>query len=375
MHLIYKRLLSKQIGPFTLRPKPMKSSLLFGALLLSTVFSFSNKEEPLLNQIQVIGSHNSYKKLIDPKLFKMLQRADSVNMTKIDYSHVSLSEQLNLGISALEIDVYADAKGGKYAHPKGLDWAPGQQPYDTAGVMKQPGFKAFHIQDIDFRSNCPTFKLCLQELKKWSAAHPRHNPVFVTMNAKDEPINRPGFTVPEAFTPAVFDALDQEIAQYLGPELLITPDQVRGKYATLEEAVLHKNWPTLKAAKGKFIFVLDERGPKQIAYQQGHPSLKGRLLFTDSEPGTPEAAIRIMNDVKRDLAAIKMLVGKGYIIRTRADSDTREARNNDRSSFEAAMRSGAQIISTDYYRKSTQFKSDYVISFADGKYFRLNPLF
>jgi hypothetical protein len=39
------------------------------------------------------------------------------------------------------------------------------------------------------------------------------------------------------------------------------------------------------------------------------------------------------------------------------------------------MHSGAQIISTDYYKKSGHFKSDYVISFEGGKYFRMNPLF
>jgi len=82
-----------------------------------------------------------------------------------------------------------------------------------------------------------------------------------------------------------------------------------------------------------------------------------------------------MNDAKKDKSLIKSLVKKGYIIRTRADSDTEEARNNDKSSFTAALQSDAQIISTDYYRKSTHFKSDYVIRFDDNKYFRLNPLF
>ena len=110
-------------------------------------------------------------------------------------------------------------------------------------------------------------------------------------------------------------------------------------------------------------------------YAEGHPSLKGRLLFADAEPGTAEAAIHIMNDAKRDQQAIKALVKKGYIIRTRSDSDTQEARTNDKSSFLAAENSGAQIITTDYYLKSTHFVSDYVISFHGGTYFRLNPVF
>jgi hypothetical protein len=277
-----------------------------------------------------------------------------------------------MGLLDLEIDVYADSAGGKYAHPKGLDWALGQATYDES-VMKQPGFKVFHIQDIDFRSNCPTFRQCLQELKKWSDDHPRHNPVFITMNAKDE-IEKPGLTVPEKFTTAVFDQLDAEIAKYLGKDYLITPDIVRGEYANLEQAVLAGNWPLLQTARGKFIFILDEHDAKLTAYTEGHPSLKGRLLFADAEPGTPEAAIHIMNDAKKDQQAITALVKKGYIIRTRSDSDTKEARANDKSSFIAAEKSGAQIITTDYYIKSTHFPSNYVIAFNGGIYFRLNPV-
>ena len=334
-----------------------------------------NNDNVRINRIQVIGSHNSYKNAIDPRLFKFLEKSDSVAMGAIDYSHIPLTEQLNTGLLDLEIDVYADSAGAKYAHPRGLDWVPGQADYDVEGVMKQPGFKVFHIQDIDFRSSCPTFRQCLQELKKWSDEHPNHNPVFITMNAKDEAMERPGFTIPEKFTTDVFDKLDKEIADYLGAGYLITPDEVRGKYPTLELAVLANNWPTLKAAAGKFIFILDENGPKKNVYITGHPSLKGRLLFADAEPGTPEAAIHIMNNAKRDQQAINTLVKKGYIIRTRSDSDTKEARENDKSSFIAAENSGAQIITTDYYRKSTHFKSDYVISFEDGTYFRLNPVF
>ena len=346
------------------------------AALLSTVLlaGFTKAPEPLLNQIQVIGSHNSYKQAIDPKLFKMLQKVDSAGMSKIDYEHLSLTEQLNKGLLALEIDVYADTQGGKYAHPKGLDLAPGQPPYDAAGLMKEPGFKVLHIQDLDYRSNAPTFKLALQELRKWSAAHPAHHPVFITMNAKSEALSRPGFTVPEPFTPAVFDALDKEILDNLGADKIITPDQVRGQYATLESAVLHRNWPTLRTAQGKFIFVLDEVGEKRATYIQGHPSLQGRVLFADAEPGTPEAAIHILNNAKQEQAAIRALVAKGYIIRTRADSDTQEARRNDESSFAAAEQSGAQIISTDYYVPSTHFPSPYTVSFAGGTYFRPNPV-
>ncbi|MGG9962105.1 phosphatidylinositol-specific phospholipase C1-like protein [Ferruginibacter sp. SUN106] len=339
--------------------------------LFSLQYVCSQTDNLHLNQLQVIGSHNSYKKAIDPALFTMLSKMDSVSMSKIDYSHVPLTEQLNLGLCNLEIDVYADTAGGKYAHPKGLDWVTGQPAYDTAGVMKQPGFKVFHIPEIDFRSNCLTFRLCLEELQRWSAAHKNHNPVFITMNAKDDEMKRPGFTAPEKFTPEIYDALDKEITTYLGKEKLITPDEVRGKYNTLSEAVIAGNWPALKNARGKFIFILDETGDKIKMYVQNHPSLKGRIFFANAAPGTPEAAILIRNNPKD--TTITSLVQQGYIVRTRADADTKMARENDRSDFEAACKSGAQIITTDYYYKSTHFKSDYSISFDNNTYFRINP--
>ncbi len=338
----------------------------------SYITSESELDNLRLNEIQVIGSHNSYKQSIDPALFAYLSKTDSAALSTIDYSHISLSQQLDLGLLDLEIDIYADPKGGKYSHPRGLEMVKGQPPFDPEGVMKEPGFKVFHIPDIDFRSNCLTFKMCLQELKSWSEKHPGHYPVFITMNAKDEGLKREGAAVPQKFTSSTFDSLDNEITTYLGKEKLITPEMVKGKYPTLESAVLHHNWPLIKNVKGKFLFVLDETGDKLTTYIKGHPSLKGRILFTNSKPRTPEAAFMIMNDAKKD--SIQSMVKKGYIVRTRADSDTRESRSNYKSTFEAACKSGAQIITTDYYQKSTHFKSDYIISFAGNKYIRVDPV-
>lgn len=343
-------------------------------LLTTSAFFLNNELDNLkLNEIQVIGSHNSYKQSIDPALFSYLSKRDSAAMSTIDYSHISLSQQLDLGLLDLEIDIYADPKGGKYSHPLGLQLVKGQPAFDADSVMKEPGFKVFHIPDIDFRSNCLTFKSCLQELKAWSEKHPDHYPVFVTMNAKDEGIKREGFTVPQKFTPSTFDSLDQEIITYLGKENVITPDMVKGEYPTLENAVLHHNWPVVKNVKGKFLFVLDETGDKIATYIKGHPSLKERMLFTNSSEHTPEAAIMILNNAKTD--SIQSMVKKGYIVRTRADADTREARKNDKSTFDAACKSGAQIITTDYYQKSTHFNSDYIISFAGNTYLRADPVF
>jgi hypothetical protein len=350
----------------------MKLILSAAILLLLAGPHDSGFDDLPINRVQVIGSHNSYKQAIDSALFARFKAKRPEDAMGLEYSHVSLGEQLDLGLRNLEIDVYADEKGGKYAHPKGLDWeaASNPPPYDPTGEMKQPGFKVFHIQDLDFRSNCPTFAGCLRQLKAWSDEHRDHYPIYITMNAKDEEMRSPGFTIPEKFTPEVFDRLDKEILDNLGRDYLITPDDIKGTYSTLESAVLAGHWPTMQAARGKFFFILDESGEHRDAYILNHPSLKGRVLFTDSPAGTPEAAFMIINDSKKEEAYIREMVKKGYMVRTRADSDTREARANDKSSFVAACNSGAQIITTDYYYKSKFFPSDYSVRFDDGKYIR-----
>ena len=348
--------------------------ILFTFLITAIVTYNSNaqSDDLKINQLQVIGSHNSYRQAIETDLYNLIQAKDTSRSLKgLQYTHIGITEQLNKGLRNLEIDVYADTKGGKYAHPKGLDIAKSEEAYDPKGLMQKPGFKVFHMPDIDFRTSCYTFEICLQELKKWSDANPDHIPVFITLEPKDGDANFFG-TKPEDFTPELFDALDKVIRKELGNDKLITPDMVRGKYKTLEEAVLHDNWPTLKKAKGKFLFILDNNGVKRDLYALNHPSLKGRAVFINAEPGKPEAAAMFRNNAED--AEITNLVKKGYIIRTRADSDTKEARANNYSHFNAAKTSGAQIITTDYYLPSTFFNSPYQIKFDDGSYVRVNPV-
>jgi len=324
-----------------------------------------------INQLQVIGSHNSYKTAIEPELYKMIYAKDSA-IAGVQYEHIAITDQLNMGLRNLEIDIYADSKGGKYAHPKGLELVKPEKAYDPNGEMNKPGFKIIHMVDVDFRSSVLTFEACLQMLKKWSDSHPGHIPVFITLEPKDGYTNSFG-TTPEAFTPQLFDETDAVIRKNLGTEKLITPDMVRGNYNTLEEAVLKGNWPTLKTAKGKFFFLLDDSKSKMKMYVEGHPSLKGRVAFVNAQPGTPEAAAMFRNESNKD-KDIADLVKKGYIVRTRADLNTVQARKNDYSLFELAKKSGAQIITTDYYQPSKLFPSTYQIKFDDGKYVRLNPV-
>ncbi len=321
-----------------------------------------------MNQIQVLGSHNSYHTGVDPALFTFLRSKYGARMDGLEYSHLPIERQLEMGLRALEIDVVYDPKGGLYAHPAGLQIEKENNlegpPYDPQGLMLKPGFKVIHVPDIDFRSNVYTLQQELALLKAWSNAHPNHLPIPITMNAKDDGLKQPGFVEPLKFDKAAFDAWDAELLQGLGREKLITPDDVRGAYPTLEAAVLAHAWPKLSQARGKFFFVLDETGKKLETYVEDHPSLKGRVMFVNQTEGHAEAAFRIVNDPKQDWAYIQYLVRSGYYVRTRADADTVEARQADYSRLRMALISGAQVVSTDYYVPDARFAGGYVVKFA-----------
>jgi Phosphoinositide phospholipase C, Ca2+-dependent len=336
-------------------------------------------DEPLrLNQIQVIGSHNSYKQAIDTALVALVKQRTGNALDDLDYAHPTLTDQLNLGLRSLELDVYNDPQGGRYASPLGLQWlrnsGTDSPPYDPEGLMQAAGFKVLHIPDLDFRSHNLTLASALAELRGWSADHPRHLPIVVTMNLKDGRAPIPGGVEAAEWDADALDELDVALEIGLGDQRLLTPDDVRGDRATLEEAILERGWPILDTTRGKFLFVLDEDGVKQRLYIAGHGSLRGRVMFTTSPPGQPEAAVQIINDPLTDHERIRQCVAKGYLVRTRADSGTHEARAGDYARFEAAKSSGAQVISTDYYLADWRLRASYRVRFENSQCVRINPV-
>lgn len=346
--------------------------LFWMAIAGSTLFAADRAaDEARMNQIQVLGTHNSYKKAIDPSLLSVLRESMGERIKGLEYSHEPYAAQLDAGMRALEIDVVYDPEGGRYATPLGLKMVteknlPAGPAYDPDGEMKKPGFKVIHVPDLDFRSHTYTFRESLRQLKHWSDAHPQHLPIVVTMNAKAESIDKPEFVKLLPFDAKAFDSWDAEIREIFPKSKLIVPDDVRGGYETLEKAVLAHAWPKLGQARGKFLFVLDETGEKLETYVSGHPSLKGRVMFVNAVEGKPEAAFRIVNEPKEKLEYIQYLVRSGYLVRTRADADTREARSGDYSRWQSALASGAQVISTDYYRADPELKTGYHVVLPGG---------
>jgi len=317
-----------------------------------------------LNELQVVGTHNSYKRAIPSAELAVIQKHSTEDAIELDYGHRPLAEQLDMGMRALELDVVYDPEGGRYAHPMLPEFASQRGATETydAAAMAGPGFKVLHVPDVDVRSQCATLLLCLRQIRAWSDAHPGHVPILITMNAKQGNADLPGGVAPLPFDAKAFDALDGEIRSGLGADKLITPDLVRGSHKTLRGAVLAGGWPSLAVARGKFFFALDE-GPAVVGvYMRGHASLEGLAMFVNSvSVDAPHAAYFTLNDPIGEAKRIRAAVKAGFVVRTRADAGTHEARINDTSRRDAAFASGAQYVSTDYPEPRADFGPYYVV--------------
>ena len=312
-----------------------------------------------LNQVQVLGSHNSYHAEPYPKVLAALKGVNAATAAGLDYGHRPLAQQFALGVRQLELDVWSDPKGGKYAHPT----VPGSlhiPPPDPA-VMNKPGFKIIHEANIDTNSTCLTLVLCLDAVKTWSDANPGHVPIMIDIEMKDATV-----------TPATFDALDAEIRSVLSANELITPDDVRGSDPSLGDAIRTKGWPTLGTVRGRVMFMLDNENFGAIELQ-GHPSLKGRVVFTSTSPGKDDSAVSKLNDPIADAAKIKAALAANMLVRTRADADTVQARSNDTRDRQAALTGGAQFVSTDYEVPDPRF-GPYTVKIPGGTPARCNPV-
>ena len=100
----------------------------------------------------------------------------------------------------------------------------------------------------------------------------------------------------------------------------------------------------------------------------GYSSLKLPL-----DHGHDRAAILVMNNPLGAIDEIKERATEGFLVRTRADADTVEARSADDTRMRAAFASGAHFISTDYYVPDERLESDYRVRFPEGGYARQSP--
>jgi hypothetical protein len=291
-----------------------------------------------MNQVQVIGTHNSYHQRPSDVTIGQVKHfhSDAQSWT---YEHAPLDVQLDRGVRSFELDLHN---------------------------MPQ-GIEVFHVPFGDTETSCRRFTDCLHVVRDWSDAHPGHLPISFLLEIKDEPAIvalSPAMPVDAA----TLDQIDADVRSVFVPDRLITPDDVRGDVPTLSEAVRTKGWPRLDDARDKVFVILHETGKNRDLYTAGRPSLEGRPMFVRSDEGRPDAATMVLDNPND--AAIPRLVREGYLIRTRADGGLRHS--EDRK--QAAIESGAQIVSTDFPPGEADTASGYVLDFPEGMPFRANPV-
>lgn len=291
-------------------------------------------DELRMNQLQVIGTHNSYH--VREKPIK------SGRASEWNYSHAPLDVQLDRGVRSFELD---------------LHWRNGE-------------FFVFHVPILDEGSTCRTLADALATVRKWSEAHPNHVPISFLFELKKE---GPGLDKRIKHVDAAgLDELDEVLKAGFAAGRIITPDAVRGESETLREAVTTRGWPTLDIVRGKVLFILHDEGAQRDLYGQGHPSLRGRVMFVRSNENRDDGATLVL-DNPRD-SDIPRLAKAGYFIRTRADSGLSTTTPGQPARRDAAFASGAHILSTDYPPGQPDAATGYVVEFENQAPARINPV-
>lgn len=302
-----------------------------------------------LNQVRLVGTAESYHLRPASGILSLVRMGGSAKDAQaLDFAEAPLAQQLDHDARSLQFDIAYDPQGGLFKDPAGASMA--MELIDPAyqAAMAAPGFKVIHVLDVDYNSSCLTLADCLKQVAAWSRAHPRHLPIAIALHADDTRTPMPGATKPLTFDAAALDALDGEIRAAFKPNELLTPDQVQGPAPSLRQAVMTEGWPRLGAVRGKVMFVLQADVAKAALYQGGRKNLEGRAMFVTAPEDSPIASVLAIDDPIKDQARIAAAVKAGFLVMTRADDGTVEARANDVARRNAAFASGAQIIATDF---------------------------
>lgn len=303
-----------------------------------------------INYFQSIGSHNSYRKRTYTPIYNLFALATTVipnewvsdaidPAIQWDYDHDPLPMQMNrYQVRSLELDLYNDPEGGLFATRLGNALV-GEEINANIAALHEPGVKVMHIAHLDYMTHHYTLRHCLETIRTWSDNNPGHFPLFVLLELKDQvfPFDIPGLLYPFNDDNAYLVA--EEILNVMPREKLITPADLR-THATLEESIQANGWPTLAESRGKIFFItLSGDGIADVTFGSN-----------GSTTNHAEHVFKVANDPVGLADRIRDFVDQGFMVRTRADAGTIEARTGDVTARDAAFASGAQLISTDYYR-------------------------
>lgn len=298
-----------------------------------------------LNEIAILGTHNSYQRLATAETRFAMNIVDTITLKKFglntfDFEMDTLTEQLEMGIRNVEIDIETLDKNNKIE------------------------FKVTHNSLIDNASSAYDFEKALQEIKMWSDNNPEHIPVIIIVEPKSFVIEINGM---KKFSLEYAKELDKIVENTLGDSVLTPKDMLRD-YKSFKEMRENDDWISLKEARGKILVLLHDCDVTE-SYIALDESIKTQKMFPmlryDDRNETYTSFI-LENDAWRAAERkAENIDESNLIVRTRADvypeySDER---------YEVIETCGSQIITTDFPEKVNE-NEEHVYSF-EGKKVKL----
>ena len=279
-----------------------------------------------LHHVQVKGTHNSYH--LEPEA----PVHDSHR-----YSHLALNDQLeSQGVRAFELD---------------LHYSDSESP-----------ILVLHLGLVDEETTCPTFVGCLEIIRGWSNDNPQHLPIMVWMEMKTVI----GDVKQEALT-----LVETRISSVFRDSQLLKPNDVKGEYTSIREALSTEGWPTLGEIRGRVTFILLSSDHTD-AYLELYPNGEGGLLFPKASVpqfNEPWAAITAFSDPK-SLDGITYALENTILIASNicgADMSDEDCETN----LQAGLDNGVMMLKDDFPAKvSTR---DYWLDIPGGNPARCNP--
>ncbi|HAX83192.1 MAG TPA: hypothetical protein DCY15_01445 [Ruminococcaceae bacterium] len=293
------------------------------------------------NEVSFLGTHNSYQKECVPARQKLFQDASTVTFglvkaEKATFSADYLTDQLNLGIRSVELDVETVVTDGKIS------------------------FVCSHAPVLDMPTHCYDFALALKEIKLWSDANPNHLPVTIIIEPKKVFIPDKNM---HYFTCGYANELGEQAKAIFG-DTLITPADMIGKHSSFKEMREADDWMTLSETRGHVMILLHDTTVTD-KYIEQDTSIKTQAMFPMLRYDSRDkdyASFLLINKAKDIQVQAAEVLGKKLVIRTRSDNFG----SYKESDSQIALNSGAQIVSTDYPPKADMSKAQRVVTFNGG---------
>ena len=272
-------------------------------------FAYSKDDVLRLNHLQMKATHNSYH----------IRPPDPIS--DWDYNHPRLTVQLEeQGVRGFELDIHYKPDEDRFA--------------------------VYHLPGGDDKTTCYWLEDCLQELLEWSNTHRGHHPLMVLIEPKDD------VETVTTRTTGHFDRLDKIILSVWPKERILRPDDVKRDRPTLAAGVRELGWPTLGELRGGILFIILDNDRRKDSphyeYTHGLRDVDGRVAFIASEPADAYAAVMLWDNPLSEAEPIRQAVAGGFLVRTWSDDAIVAGKATSSARLQAALTSGAHMISTDY---------------------------